>query len=72
MTVSGAVGVAFALLAVGVVAALPLPPSFPKPHASVATVVTTFAVLFVMGLAAGVLPARLAARVDPSSAMRAL
>jgi putative ABC transport system permease protein len=66
-------GVAGVVLGVGValgIGALPLPEHFPAPAVTPSVVVTTFAVLVATGLVAGVAPARLASRVDPSTALR--
>jgi putative ABC transport system permease protein len=68
--IGGGVGVALALLALVALDALPLPPEIPRPRVSPSVLVTTFTILVATGLATGVLPARLAARVDPSAALR--
>ncbi len=68
----GALGVALgAGLAFGV-RLLPLPEMVPVPLVSPRVLATTFAVLAAIGLTAGVIPARVAARVDPASALRAV
>ena len=54
----------------GAISWLPLPEALPRPTVSPAVVLTTFLVLVGTGLAAGVAPARLAARVDPAAALR--
>jgi putative ABC transport system permease protein len=66
----GAVGVASALLITALLAHAPLPPELPRPQVSASVLLTTFAVLTAVGLTAGVAPARIAARVDPSTALR--
>ena len=66
----GAVGVAIALLITTLLASAPLPPAMPAPRVSANVLLTTFAVLTVVGLVAGIAPARIAARVDPSAALR--
>ena len=66
----GAAGVAVGLGAVGALNALPLPEEFPPPQLLPSVVATTFGVLVGVGLAAGVVPARVAARVDPATALR--
>ena len=70
--VGGTIGVLLGLSLVGVLNLVPLPASFPAPRLVVSVVVTTFLVLVGTGLAAGVLPARMASQVDPSVALRAL
>jgi putative ABC transport system permease protein len=66
----GVLGVALgAGIAVGI-ASLPLPDMVPAPLVSASVVATTFAVLATVGLLSGVVPARLASRVDPSVALR--
>ncbi len=52
------------------IASLPLPDMVPLPRVSPSVVITTFAVLVTVGLVSGVVPARLASRVDPSVALR--
>jgi len=66
----GAVGVASALLITTLLGYAPLPPAFPAPRVSANVLVTTFVVLTAVGLIAGIAPARIAARVDPSTALR--
>lgn len=66
----GAVGVAVALLITTLLSLAPLPPAFPAPRVSASVLLTTFAVLTAVGLVAGIAPARIAARVDPSAALR--
>lgn len=67
----GALGIAAAVGLVLGIGALPLPESVPDPSLSPSVLVTTCAVLMATGLVAGVAPARLAARVDPATALRA-
>lgn len=52
------------------VASLPLPDMVPAPRVSSSVLITTFAVLVAVGLLSGVVPARIASRVDPSVALR--
>ena len=66
----GAVGVASALLITTLLAHAPLPPELPRPQVSASVLLTTFVVLTAVGLIAGIAPARIAARVDPSTALR--
>jgi putative ABC transport system permease protein len=66
----GGLGAAVGALAVAVLARLPLG-GFPQPLLQTSVVATTFGVLVAVGVAAGVAPARLASRVDPSAALRA-
>jgi putative ABC transport system permease protein len=66
----GSLGVAAGVAIVAAVGALPLG-GFPQPVLQGSVLVTTFCVLAGVGLAAGVVPARLAAKVDPSAALRA-
>jgi putative ABC transport system permease protein len=66
----GGLGVALALLVTALLGQAPLPPAFPAPRVSANVLLTTFAVLTVVGLSAGIAPARIAARVDPSTALR--
>jgi putative ABC transport system permease protein len=68
--VGGAVGVVLALLLTVLLGNAPLPPSLPSPEVSTSVLLTTFSVLATVGIAAGVVPARIAARVDPSTALR--
>jgi putative ABC transport system permease protein len=68
----GAVGVASALLITALLGQIPLPPELPTPQISASVLLTTFAVLTAVGLVAGVAPARIAARVDPSTALRVI
>jgi putative ABC transport system permease protein len=66
----GAVGVVVALLVTTLLANAPLPPELPTPQVSASVLLTTFAVLTAVGLIAGIAPARIAARVDPATALR--
>jgi putative ABC transport system permease protein len=66
----GALGVAMALLITALLGQAPLPPAFPAPRVSASVLLTTFVVLAAVGLSAGIAPARIAARVDPSTALR--
>jgi putative ABC transport system permease protein len=66
----GAIGVVTALLIVALLGQAPLPPAIPAPQVSANVLLTTFAVLAAVGLIAGIAPARIAARVDPSAALR--
>ena len=52
------------------IASLPLPDMVPAPRVTSSVVITTFVVLVTVGLLSGVVPARLASRVDPSVALR--
>jgi putative ABC transport system permease protein len=66
----GAVGVASALVITTLLGYAPLPPAFPAPRVSANVLLTTFVVLTAVGLSAGIAPARIAARADPSTALR--
>ena len=66
----GAVGVLGALAITALLGHAPLPPELPRPQVSASVLLTTFAVLTAVGLSAGIAPARIAARVDPSAALR--
>ncbi len=66
----GTLGVLLGLGLVAAVAHLPLPEMIPPPRISWAVVLTTFGVLTGIGLATGVVPGRLASKVDPGTAMR--
>ena len=66
----GSVGVVVALLIALLLGQAPLPPSLPTPEVSISVLLTTFVVLATVGIAAGVAPARMASRVDPSTALR--
>jgi putative ABC transport system permease protein len=66
----GAVGVLLgAGLALGI-GLLPLPEAIPAPRISTSVLLATFGVLAGVGIGAGIVPARLASRVDPGAAMR--
>jgi putative ABC transport system permease protein len=66
----GLLGVAVGVALTWGVGRLPLPEEIPTPQLSLSVIATTFGVLVAVGLAAGIVPARLAARVDPGAAMR--
>ena len=66
----GCVGVAVALVLIAVLQWLPLPPEIPKPTPSASVILTTFGVLVATGIGSGVLPARVASRIDPAAALR--
>lgn len=66
----GTFGIGMGLAGVGLMGLLPLPAELPSPSVSPSVLVTTFFVLTSIGLAAGIVPARLASQVDPSTAMR--
>ena len=68
--VGGALGVGIGLGVVVLIQVAPLPPDFPPPRILPSVIVTTFVVLAAVGLVAGIAPARVAARVDPSTALR--
>lgn len=69
---AGGLGVALGAGAALALGLAPLPPDFPPPQISAGVLVTTFAVLVGIGLAAGVAPGRIASRVDPAAALRAV
>lgn len=71
VVLGGLLGIA---LGSGVVWLLTLVPAdgIPMPRLAPSVVITAFAVLVTIGLVAGLLPGRTAARVDPASALRAL
>lgn len=66
----GAVGIGIGVALVLGIGQLPLPPAIPAPQLSPSVLATTFAVLVGVGLASGIVPARIAAAVDPGAAMR--
>jgi len=66
----GLLGIAFGLAGVGLLGLFPLSPEMPSATVSPAVVATTFFVLSAIGLAAGIVPARIASQVDPAAAMR--
>lgn len=66
----GLLGLGLGLAGVGLLGLLPLPDELPSPSVSPSVIVTTFFVLTAIGLAAGIVPARLASQVDPATAMR--
>ena len=63
-------GVVVAVVSVMGISLLPLPEVIPTPKVSPSVVLTTFGFLAVTGLAAGVVPARIAAQADPAAALR--
>lgn len=67
----GSLGVATGAALIALLGLIPLG-GFPQPILQASVLATTFGVLVVVGLAAGVAPARLASRVDPSTALRAM
>lgn len=66
----GVLGIALGVAISLGVGLLPLPEMIPTPRLSLSVILTTFGVLVAVGLAAGIMPARLASRVDPGAAMR--
>lgn len=66
----GAIGVGLGVAIALDVGLLPLPEMIPTPRISLSVILTTFGVLAAVGLAAGIVPARLASQVDPGTAMR--
>jgi putative ABC transport system permease protein len=66
----GAIGVGLGVAIAFGVGLLPLPEMIPTPRVSLSVILTTFGVLAGVGLAAGIVPARLASQVDPGAAMR--
>ena len=70
MPARGEEGAGLGLLVMAAIELAPLPDQVPRPVPSTAVVLTTFGVLVATGLAAGVVPARIAARVDPAAALR--
>jgi putative ABC transport system permease protein len=72
VVLGGAVGVVSALLITALLGQVPLPPELPTPRVSASVLLTTFAVLTAVGLVAGIAPARIAARADPSTALRVI
>ena len=68
----GALGAGFGVAALLGLAALPLPELVPAPRLEWSVVTTAFALLVAVGLVSGVTPARVASRVDPAAALRAL
>ena len=68
----GALGAGLGVAAMLGFAALPLPELVPAPRLEWSVVATAFALLSGVGLVSGVTPARVASRVDPATALRAL
>jgi putative ABC transport system permease protein len=68
----GALGAGLGVAALLGIAMLPLPELVPAPRLEWNVVATAFALLAGIGLIAGVTPARVASRVDPAAALRAL
>ena len=68
----GALGAGLGVASLLGIAALPLPELVPAPRLEWSVVTTTFALLAGVGLVSGVTPARVASRVDPAAALRAL
>ena len=66
----GLIGIGLGVAVTWGVGLLPLPEEMPTPHLSLSVVLTTFGVLVAVGVAAGIVPARMASRVDPGAAMR--
>jgi putative ABC transport system permease protein len=66
----GCIGIVVAFVLMAILQWLPLPPAIPKPAPSASVVLTTFAVLVATGIGSGVLPARVASRIDPAAALR--
>jgi putative ABC transport system permease protein len=66
----GLAGVAVGAAGIAVLGSLPLPAMIPSPHTSLSVLATTFLVLVGVGLGAGLAPARLASRIEPSAALR--
>ena len=72
ITLSGGIaGIMIAWALTGIAVFIPQVPAGARPHISVVTGVTAVALLTVVGLVAGVGPARRAAAVDPAEALRA-
>jgi putative ABC transport system permease protein len=67
----GAAGIATAWALTGIALFIPQVPAGARPHISVLTAATSIALLTLVGLVAGVGPARRAAAVDPAEALRA-
>ncbi len=67
----GGIGVAAGAALIAGLGFVPLG-GFPQPILQGSVLATTFGVLVVVGMAAGVAPARLASRVDPAAALRAV
>jgi putative ABC transport system permease protein len=66
----GLLGVGVALAMVFLVGILPLPEMIPAPRVSPSVIFTTFGVLALTGLVAGIAPARIASEIDPAAALR--
>lgn len=72
VVVGGLLGVAIGLLLLLGLGAAPLPEMIPAPRPLPHVLLTTFAVLVLTGIGAGLAPARRAARIDPAAALRAI
>ncbi|MCF8713215.1 ABC transporter permease [Joostella atrarenae] len=70
-SISGLIGMLFAMAVVGVISPIIDAPAFSNPSVDTVTVVTSTIVLVVAGLLAGLIPAINAARVKPIVALRA-
>ncbi len=69
--IAGFIGLTVGLLLSGIMRQLPLPDEFPPPVITAAAIYVAVTVNVVVGILAGALPARQAARLDPIVAMRA-
>ena len=70
--VGGALGAALGVGAILAFQQIPLPELVPPPRLEWSVVATAFGLLAAVGLVSGVTPARVASRVDPAAALRAL
>jgi putative ABC transport system permease protein len=68
---AGVAGIVAAWALTGIAVLIPQVPAGARPHISVVTAATSIALLTLVGLVAGVGPARRAAAVDPAEALRA-